>query len=188
LKIDESKFVITVDPHVGGLLHYLNEEEGFSLSVSDGLVREFHYTPSRDDQSLRCPRDVRRDFSSDLPAAVTNRLLDRLGEYANSVRTRQFDKVFELYLPELAGKLFPVRDKHEFARWAVQSEVFAETWIELVPIAVTETKDSRYGTVYSVSVTIRASEGGTIITSSRVIPAVMKNGEWYFLDVFRLAP
>jgi hypothetical protein len=54
LGLSESKFKIEEDPELPGIFHYFDKEEGFGLTVEDGLVRDFFYEPAAKDKRLRC--------------------------------------------------------------------------------------------------------------------------------------
>jgi hypothetical protein len=59
LKIDEEKFKKKEDPELKGVLHYINDEDGLSLTVQQGVVDGFYYGPSAKDEHLRCPEKVK---------------------------------------------------------------------------------------------------------------------------------
>jgi len=50
LKIDESKYRVEEDTELPGIFYYVNEEEGFTVVVEDGLARAFHYTATAKDK------------------------------------------------------------------------------------------------------------------------------------------
>ena len=54
LGIDEKDFEKKKMGHIEGTLYYVNENEGLTLEVYDGLVQVFLYGPSRNDERLRC--------------------------------------------------------------------------------------------------------------------------------------
>lgn len=53
LKIDENRFEKQTG-HIEGNILYVDEEEGFSIEVSGGMVRAFVYGPDAKDKHLRC--------------------------------------------------------------------------------------------------------------------------------------
>lgn len=55
LNIDESKFTKEEDPELPGIFYYFNRDEGFGMTVEDGIVRDFFYEPAAIDNNLRCP-------------------------------------------------------------------------------------------------------------------------------------
>jgi len=59
LNLDLSKFKQVQDPHVGGILYYENNEEGFTVSVNkyEGEVRDYTYSPAAKDNYLQCPQE-----------------------------------------------------------------------------------------------------------------------------------
>ncbi len=54
LSIDESKFEKRPGGHIEDLIYYVNEEEGLTLLVSEGIVQTFLYGPTAKDKHLRC--------------------------------------------------------------------------------------------------------------------------------------
>jgi hypothetical protein len=54
LKLDRRKFRRVVDKHVGGVLYYINDEEGITYHVQRGRVDEIYYDPSSKHEHLYC--------------------------------------------------------------------------------------------------------------------------------------
>ncbi|MEK6289147.1 MAG: hypothetical protein AABO57_25830 [Acidobacteriota bacterium] len=186
LNIDESKF--EKRKAIGDTLLYINQEEGVSMEVWQGAVMSFNYGPTAKDEHLRCPAKDQDTIFSDVPEASRTRLLERLNQFVEYSRTEQYEKQYELFLPKLAAKMFPVRNKQEFGKWVRTQEGFRESWIEFKPRSITEIEDDTYGKVYLIYGLAKTSEGGKIVESSRTTKAVIKGGEWYLIDLFRLAP
>lgn len=55
LSLDESKYKKRFDPHRLNHIEYSNEEEGESISVTNGEVSSFTYSPSNAKIQLKCP-------------------------------------------------------------------------------------------------------------------------------------
>lgn len=55
LNLDESKYKKRFDPHKLNHIEYSNEEEGESISVTNGEVSSFTYSPSTAKSQLKCP-------------------------------------------------------------------------------------------------------------------------------------
>ena len=54
LTIDRTKYVKKADPEIKGAFGYFNENEGILIEVDGDTVSGFHYTPTRNDDYLRC--------------------------------------------------------------------------------------------------------------------------------------
>ncbi|HET8671782.1 MAG TPA: hypothetical protein VFM05_14530 [Candidatus Saccharimonadales bacterium] len=93
-----------------------------------------------------------------------------------------------MYLPEFAAKMFPAKNKRQFAKWVRSSGAFDETWVEFKPKSITVTDDNTYGKVYDVFGRAKASDNGKIVESYRTTKLVLKGGELYFVELFRLIP
>lgn len=55
LRVDKKKFKKHRDKELPDILHYTNESDGISISVSEGDVRNIYYNPTSKDDHLRCP-------------------------------------------------------------------------------------------------------------------------------------
>jgi hypothetical protein len=148
----------------------------------------FNYGPASGDEYLRCPGYDGIHYSSSLPKELRPRLLQRLNQFVEYSLARQFEKQYQLYFPEFALEMFPVKNKREFGVWALSSGAFEETWIEFKPKSITETEDKTYGKVYEVFGRAKTSEGGKTVESYRRTRVITKDGEWYFVDLFWLIP
>lgn len=187
LNVDESKF--EKRQYLGDSLLYVNAEEGLSMSVDDGTVMSFVYGPTSRDETLRCPGYDGVYYSSSLPKELRPRLLERLNQYAEYSFTMQYEKQYELYLPEFAAKMFLAKNKNEFGNWVRSSGAFKERWIEFKPKSITETNDKNYGKVYEVFGLVRVmEENGNIVESYQKTRIKLIGKEWYFVDLFWLIP
>lgn len=54
LNLDESKFMKKQSGHIAGVINYIDEQEGLSLEVHEGMVQAFYYQPTAKDKHLRC--------------------------------------------------------------------------------------------------------------------------------------
>jgi hypothetical protein len=54
LKVDRKKLRKVVDRHVGGVVYYLNEEEGVVYEIQDGKVDWIEYGPAKKYEYLEC--------------------------------------------------------------------------------------------------------------------------------------
>lgn len=186
LKIDESEFEKRVS--IGDLLLYVNAEEGFSMEVQGGLVISLSYGPSAGDEYLRCPGYDGVHYSSSIPRELRPRLLERLNEYIRYSSGRQYERQYELFLPEFAAKMFTAKNKEEFGRLVRKSGGFEDIFVEFNPESITETEDKSFGKVYEVFGLAKTSDGGMVVESYRRTRVALKNGDWFFVDLFRGIP
>jgi len=186
LHIDESKFEKKQD--IGDALIYVDRDGGFSMDVQQGAVMSYSYGPSAGDEYLRCPGYDGISFSSSIPTELRKRLLARLNQYVECSLARDFEKQYELYLPEFSAKMFPAKTKREFADWARRSGAFNEMWLEFKPQSIDETDDKTYGKLYEVFGLARTLREGMVVKSYRKTQLVMKGKELYFVDLFQLVP
>lgn len=78
LHIDESRYKKLASEHHKGIIQYTNDEEGFAFTLyPDGKVWSFFYTPSAQDEYLRCHPST--DSKSDI--RETPNVLPRFDEY-----------------------------------------------------------------------------------------------------------
>jgi hypothetical protein len=91
-------------------------------------------------------------------------------------------------LPEFAAKFFPVKNKEEYDRWIRTQKGFMDSWIEFAPTSISEIEDDTYGKVYLIYGLAKTRENGKILESSRKTKAIIKQGEWYLIDLFYLLP
>ena len=111
-----------------------------------------------------------------------------LNQFAEYSRTGQYENLYELFLPEIAAKMFPAKNKEEYGRWVRDSAAVNESWLEFKLDSVTALEDKVYGRVYLIYVRAKVSEDGMIVESSRITKALIRYGAWYLLAPFRLAP
>lgn len=55
LQIDEKKYKKAKDGELPDIFYYTNDQEGITISVSEGEVRNIYYDPTSKDDHLRCP-------------------------------------------------------------------------------------------------------------------------------------
>ncbi len=186
LNIDETKFKKRQGAHIQEF-YYENEEEGLTLEVYDDRVQSFLYGPAQKDKHLRCPDNGQADLS-DVPKEFRAGLMEMLNRFVEYSRTEQYEKQYELFLPEIAAKMFPVKGKEEYGRWVRNSQPFKESWVELKLDSVTGIEDKVYGKVYLIYVRAKTLEAGKIVESSRITKAIIKHEKWYLINSFWLAP
>ncbi len=186
LNINESEFEKRAD--IGELLMYVNNKEGFSMEVYQGLIRSLNYGPAAGDEYLRCPGYDGIDYDSSIPRELRPRLLERLNQFVRYSFAGEYEKQYELYLPEFAAKMFAAKNKQEFAKWVRRSGGFMETWIEFKPRSIYEVEDETYRKRYDVFGLAKTSDGGRVLESYRRTRMVLKGGEFYFVDLFNLMP
>ena len=186
LSINESEFEKRED--IGDLLLYVNAKEGFSLDVQRGLVTSLNYGPAEGDEYLRCPGFDGVHYDSSIPRELRPQLLERLSQFVRYSFAGEYEKQYELYLPEFAAKMFPAKNKREFAKWVRKSGAFAETWLEFKPKSIDEMEDETYGKRYDVFGLAKTSDAGKVVESYRRTRMVLKGGEFYFVDLFNLMP
>jgi hypothetical protein len=187
LNIDESQFEKRSD--IGDALIYINPDEGFSIGVQRGEVTSFDYWPSVNDEHLRCPGYDGINYSSTIPRELRVRLLETLNRFVHFGFTGQYEEQYKMYLPEFAAKMFPSKNGRQFAEWVRRSSgVFDQIFVEFKPRSITDSDDKTYGTVYEVYGIAKASDGEKTIESHRTTKLVLKRGEFYFIELFRLMP
>ena len=54
LKLDPQKFRKVVGTHVGGVIYYINDEDGISYEVQEGKIDSVEYAPRKRDNHLYC--------------------------------------------------------------------------------------------------------------------------------------
>ena len=91
-------------------------------------------------------------------------------------------------MPEFGAKMFPAKNKREFAEWVRRSGAFKETWLEFKPTSITVLKDKTYGKLYHVFGLAKTSDSGNVVESYRTTRMVLKGREFYFVDLFNLMP
>lgn len=186
LNIIESEFEKRED--IGTLLLYVNEKEGFSMEVDQGVVRSFNYGPAAGDEYLRCPDYDGIHYDSSIPRELRPRFLDRLKQYIQYSAARQYENQYELFWREFAAKMFGVENKKEFLRLVRKSGGFEDVFIEFKPKSITVQEDKTYGEVYDVFGLARAWHDARVLESYRTTRMVLKGGELYFVDLFNLIP
>lgn len=192
LKLDETKF--EKKPNIGDSLLYVNNEEGLSMQVWQGTVQSFDFWPAAGDEYLRCPDFDGIHYSSSVPKELRARLLARLNQFVGYSIARQYEQQYELYLPEFALKMFTAKNKREFSERRSSGAfneivgAFNETLIGFKPSSVYETEDKTYGTVYEVFGLAKTSDGNKTVEGYRTTHVILKNKEWYFVDLFWLIP
>jgi hypothetical protein len=173
---------------VAGAVEYYNEEEGRSLEVVDGTVQRVSYGPRTDDRHLLCPGYNNALYLSDVPEESRGRLLGRLSEFVQYSRSMQYEKLYELYLPEFALKAFPAKNANQFAKWARSSGGLVAALTEFRPETITRIDDTTSGTTYLIAGHATTTQEGKRMDSYRRTRLLLRNGEWYFVDLFNLIP
>ncbi|HEU4837635.1 MAG TPA: hypothetical protein VFS90_24610 [Pyrinomonadaceae bacterium] len=54
LKLDPNKFRKVIDQHVGGIVYYINDDEGIMYQVQSGKVDTIEYGPAKKHEHLYC--------------------------------------------------------------------------------------------------------------------------------------
>ncbi len=54
LKLDRNKFRKVVDTHVGGVIYYINDNDGIVYEIQRGKVMSVEYGPGKKDDHLHC--------------------------------------------------------------------------------------------------------------------------------------
>lgn len=158
------------------------------MEVQGGLVMSLSYEPAAGDEYLRCPGYDGIHYSSSIPGELRSRLLERLNQFVRCSIAGLYENQYELYLPEFAAKMFPAKNKREFAEWVRNSGAFKETWIEFKPRSIYVGEDKTYGKLYDIFGLAKTSDGGRVVESYRTTRMVSKGGELYFVDLFNLTP
>jgi hypothetical protein len=187
LKLDMTKFKQVPSGHVIDIISYLHIEEGLLLEVDRGRVNGFYYGPAAADESMRCPDYQGISFSSDIPKDLRQPLLERLNLFVEYSQTRQYEKLYELYVPESTAKMFSAKNKQEFAKVMRSSETSGVDWVEFKPLQVWSAQDDAYGKAYDVFGVAKTVEHGRAVESYRKTRAVIRGKEWYLVEIFRLA-
>jgi hypothetical protein len=189
LRMDLSRF--EKRPDIAQASLYVNEEDGITLVASGDEVTGVYYGPAASDRKLRCPTRAEDIFPPDVPEELRPRLLERLNQFVEYSRTKQFEKLYGLYLPEVAVRFFPARDARGFAEWARslgELREWIENWVDFKPGGLIGFDSEAYGKAWRISGLATTLESGKVVQSYRNTQVVLKGGEWYFVDLFRLAP
>ncbi|HEU4388651.1 MAG TPA: hypothetical protein VFV34_12695 [Blastocatellia bacterium] len=189
LNIDKS--ALEKQQVLGDRVTYVNRREGVSLTVDDGFVTTFLYGPTAEDQYLKCPNFDDPVVPGDLAKELVERLRERLNQFTEFARNLEAEKLYDLYLPEFARLRFNARSRGEFGRLGLAPDLdgITEYWVDArLSLVLTVENDKRWGKAYDISVIARTIEQGEIVESIRTTRAVIRNGQWYFVDLFRLAP
>jgi hypothetical protein len=59
LKLDRKKFRRVVDRHLGGVIYYINAQDGVVYEIQDGKVETIEYGPGKKYYSLKCDDSVK---------------------------------------------------------------------------------------------------------------------------------
>jgi hypothetical protein len=186
LGIDASKFEKRAD--IGDSLLYVNEEEGISMGVYHDDVQSFNYGPSKRDEYLRCPGYDGIHYDSTLPRELRPRLLQRLNEFVQCSFAGDYEKQYSLYESGFAAKWFGVKNARAFAELVRRSARAFETLIEFKPDSIREADDKTYGMAYDVSGHTKEILDGKTVEGYRQTRVLLRGGDFYFIDQFRLLP
>jgi|SRR5918912_2099745 hypothetical protein len=113
--IDEAKYKKVVDNHVVGYIYYIDEVEGFTLSVdSTQEIMSFTYTPAAKDNYLRCPGSYRNQPVEDdhFPLALK---IDEYGDLnfdKEKKRLDDFARQLRLYKSDTQGYIIAYGGRH----------------------------------------------------------------------------
>ena len=56
LKLNRKKLRRVADPHVGGIIYYLNDEDGIVYEIQEGRVDSIEYGPAKEYDYLQCDK------------------------------------------------------------------------------------------------------------------------------------
>jgi hypothetical protein len=116
------------------------------------------------------------------------KLIKRIHQFIEYDRTRQYEKLYELHLPDFAHKMFIAKNKEEYARIIRESGEPYEMLIGFVPMEFAMLSDTEYGEACRIYGLAKHRIGGKEEESYRISWAIIKDGEWYFVDFWELLP
>src|SRR5215467_6144696 len=186
LGLDQSRF--KKSQSIGDLMSYVDEGQGLGLEVYQGSVQGFHYFPTPADEKMHCPGYDDIFYASHLPKEARASLLKRLNEFVECSRAQQYEKQYKLYLAEAAQSMFPVKNAKEFAEFVKLvrgAGTPGEVLIEFNPQSIYIQPDKTYGEVCKISGIAKTDDDGNIVETDRRVRLVLRDGQWYFVDLFR---
>jgi hypothetical protein len=189
LGLDESRF--KKSHSIGDLMNYVDEGQGLVLEVYQGNVQTFTYISTHADDNLRCPGSDDIFYASRVPKQARAPLLERLNEYIECSRSQQYEKQYMLYLPEFARERFMAKTAKQFVVFTGLlrgAGTPGETLIEFKPESIYMVPDTTYGEVCDIFGIAKTDDDGNIVESHRTTRLVLRDGQWYFVDLFRPIP
>jgi hypothetical protein len=121
-----------------------------------------------------------------VPEALRARLLERLDLYVQYQRTKDYEKLFDLYSETTLAKVFHGQSKADFVK-AYQSgdaQGSSSRLIEFVPAHTEKIAAEGAAELFVIYGKARSCEGGKVIEKKRVaIEAQQQDGDWYFSPI-----
>ena len=117
-----------------------------------------------------------------VPEAMRARLIERLSNYTEYQRSKQYEKLYDLFSESTIKNLFRGQSKTEFINaWQKgDNEGTSRRLIEFTP-SYTEKIGGENGDIYVVYGRSKFCEGGKVVEKRRTaIEAHLQNGDWYF--------
>ena len=121
-----------------------------------------------------------------VPEALRARLVERLDLYVQYQRTRDYEKLFDLYSQTTLEKVFHGQSKADFVKAYQSGDAHGSSsrLIEFVPAHTEKIAAEGAEELFVVYGKARLCEGGKVIEKKRVaIEAQQQNGDWYFSPI-----
>lgn len=121
-----------------------------------------------------------------VPEALRARLVERLHLYVEYQRTKEYDKLFDLFSEPTINKFFHDQSKADFVK-AYQggdAQGSSSRLIEFTPTHTEKIAGDGAGELFVIYGKARLCEAGKAIEKKRVaIEAQLQNGDWYFSPI-----
>ena len=117
-----------------------------------------------------------------VPEAMRARLVERLSNYTEYQRSKQYEKLYDLFSESTIKNLFRGQSKTEFINaWQKgDNEGTSRRLIEFIP-GHTEKIAGESTDIYVIYGRAKFCEGGKVVEKKRTaIEAHLQNGDWYF--------
>jgi hypothetical protein len=116
------------------------------------------------------------------------RLIAKLAQFVEYDRKGLYEKQYDLYLPEFARLMFIAKDKEEYAKIFRAAGKSKERMIEFRTESLWMTDDRQYGEVCLVYGIAKSITNGKIFKSRIATKVILKDGNWFFVGLWRLTP
>ena len=123
-----------------------------------------------------------------VPEEFKARLIERINQLVEYERTQQYAKLYELYLPDFAHKFFVAKNKEEYERIRREAGEPYEVIVDFKPDEIAVLNDVEYGKSCRIYGQAKIRRAGKEFESQRKTRAVLKAGEWYFVDLWYGVP
>jgi hypothetical protein len=124
-----------------------------------------------------------------VPEPVRARLVERLKLYVKYQHTKDYEKLYDLYIQSTITNIYKGQSREEFALACREGDARQTSFrlLEFTPTRVDKTVSmwTREGAddAYSIYGDAKLFNWGKVVDRYVVIEAQLKNGEWYFSEV-----